>query len=167
MVTQTNRFKAAGAGAPVSNMTSAYGGIRWGTGLVRQFQYEGTQSRIGKNLWDGFDLFIENSPLFHAENVTTPLLIMHNDKDGAVPWYQGIEYFTALRRLGKQVWMLQYNDEDHNLVERRNRKDLSVRLSQFFDHFLKGAPAPVWIKEGVPATKKGIDWGFGIPDSPL
>ena len=160
MITQTNRFKAAGAGAPVSNMTSAYGGIRWGTGLVRQFQYEGTQSRIGKNLWDGFDLFVENSPLFHAQNVTTPLLIMHNDKDGAVPWYQGIEYFTALRRLGKQVWMLQYNDEDHNLVERRNRKDLSIRLAQFFDHFLKGAPAPVWIKEGVPATKKGIDWGL-------
>ena len=160
MITQTNRFKAAGAGAPVSNMTSAYGGIRWGSGMVRQFQYEGTQSRIGKNLWDGFDLFIENSPIFHIQNVTTPLLIMHNDKDGAVPWYQGIEYFTALRRLGKQVWMLQYNDEDHNLVERRNRKDLSIRLAQFFDHFLKGAPAPVWIKEGVPATKKGIDWGL-------
>jgi len=160
MVTQTNRFKAAGAGAPVSNMTSAYGGIRWGTGLVRQFQYECTQSRIGKNLWDGFDLYIENSPIFHAQNVTTPLLIMHNDKDGAVPWYQGIEYFTALRRLGKPVWMLQYNDEDHNLVERKNRKDLSIRLAQFFDHFLKGAPAPIWIKEGVPATKKGIDWGL-------
>ena len=160
MITQTDRFKAAGAGAPVSNMTSAYGGIRWGSGMVRQFQYEGTQSRIGQNLWDGFDLYIENSPIFHAQNVTTPLLIMHNDKDGAVPWYQGIEYFTALRRLGKQVWMLQYNDEDHNLVERKNRKDLSIRLSQFFDHFLKGAPAPVWIKEGVPATKKGIDWGL-------
>ncbi|MDR2585876.1 MAG: prolyl oligopeptidase family serine peptidase [Prevotellaceae bacterium] len=163
MVTQTNRFKAAGAGAPVANMTSAYGGIRWGSGLVRQFQYEGTQSRIGQNLWDGFDLYIENSPLFHAQNVTTPLLIMHNDKDGAVPWYQGIELFTALRRLGKPVWMLQYNDEDHNLVERRNRKDLSIRLAQFFDHFLKGAPAPVWIKEGVPATKKGIDWGLETP----
>ena len=160
MITQTNRFKAAGAGAPVSNMTSAYGGIRWGTGLVRQFQYEGTQSRIGQNLWDGFDLYIENSPLFHLPNVTTPLLIMHNDKDGAVPWYQGIELFTALRRLGKPAWMLQYNDEDHNLVERRNRKDLSIRLAQFFDHFLKGAPAPVWIKEGVPATKKGINWGL-------
>ena len=160
MITRTNRFKAAGAGAPVSNMTSAYGGIRWGTGLVRQFQYEGTQSRIGQNLWDGLDLYIENSPLFHLPNVTTPLLIMHNDKDGAVPWYQGIELFTAMRRLNKPVWMLQYNDEDHNLVERRNRKDLSIRLAQFFDHFLKGAPAPVWIREGVPAIRKGIDWGL-------
>jgi len=161
MITQTTRFKAAGAGAPVANMTSAYGGIRWGSGYVRQHQYEYGQSRIGKNLWDGFDLYIENSPLFHIQNVTTPLLIMHNDKDGAVPWYQGIEYFTALRRLGKPVWMLQYNDEDHNLTERRNRMDLSIRLAQFFDHFLKGAPAPVWIKEGVPATRKGIDWGLG------
>ena len=161
MITQTNRFKAAGAGAPVVNMTSAYGGVRWGSGMIRQFQYEGTQSRIGKDLWEGYDLYIENSPLFHARSVETPLLIMHNDKDGAVPWYQGIEYFTALRRLGKPVWMLQYNDEDHNLVERRNRKDLSIRLAQFFDHFLKGAPAPVWIKDGVPAIRKGIDWGLG------
>ena len=86
---------------------------------------------------------------------------MHNDQDGAVPWYQGIEYFTALRRLGKKVWMLQYNGEDHNLVERRNRKDLSIRLAQFFDHYLKGAPAAKWIAEGVPAIEKGIDWGTG------
>ena len=162
MVTQTNRFKCALAGAAVSNMTSAYGGIRWGSGKVRQFQYEYTQSRIGQNLWDGLDLYIENSPIFHAPKVTTPLLIFHNDNDGAVPWYQGIEYFTALRRLGKQAWMLQYNNEGHGLGQRANRIDLTIRLKQFYDHFLKGAPAPVWIKEGVPATKKGIDWGLGF-----
>lgn len=160
LVTRTSLFAAAGAGAPVANMTSAYGGIRWGTGLNRQFQYERTQSRIGATLWERPDLYIKNSPLFQADKVTTPLLIMHNDKDGSVPWYQGIEYFTALRRLGKKVWMLEYNGEDHNLVERRNRKDLSIRLSQFFDHFLKGAPATKWIAEGVPATLKGIDWGI-------
>lgn len=159
LVTRTNIFAAAGAGAPVANMTSAYGGIRWGTGLNRQFQYERTQSRLGATLWQRQDLYIKNSPLFRADKVKTPLLIMHNDNDGAVPWYQGIEYFTALRRLGKQVWMLQYNGEDHNLVERRNRKDLSIRLAQFFDHYLKGAPAAKWIKDGVPATLKGIDWG--------
>lgn len=164
MVTQPQVFKwkAAGAGAPVSNMTSAYGGIRWGSGMVRQFQYEHSQSRIGKNLWDGFDLYIENSPLFFADKVETPLLIMHNDKDEAVPWYQGIELFTALRRLGKPVWMLQYNNESHNLSERVNAKDLSIRLEQFFNHFLKGAPMPVWMKTGVPATLKGIDWGLDL-----
>lgn len=166
MVTRPDVFKwkAGGAGAPVANMTSAYGGVRWGSGMVRQFQYEDTQSRIGKNLWEGFDLYIENSPLFHANKVETPLLIMHNDKDDAVPWYQGIEYFTALKRLGKQVWMLQYNDEYHNLRERVNAKDLSIRLQQFFDHFLKGKPMPVWMKTGVPATMKGIDWGFDLTE---
>ena len=161
MITQTTRFKAAGAGAPVSNMTSAYGGIRWESGRARTGQYEHGQSRIGKDLWEGFDLYVENSPLFFVPNVTTPVLIMHNDADGAVPWWQGIEFFNALRRCGKQAWMLQYNDEAHNLKERRNRKDLSIRLAQFFDHFLKGAPAPVWMTEGIPAELKGIEYGYG------
>ncbi|MEF9985973.1 MAG: prolyl oligopeptidase family serine peptidase [Bacteroidales bacterium] len=165
MVTQTDMFKCAGAGAPVANMTSAYGGIRWGQGVVRQFQYEHTQSRIGKTLWEegGLDLYIKNSPLFFADKVNTPLLIMCNDKDEAVPWYQGIEFFTALRRLGKQnVWMLQYNKESHNISGTANARDYTIRLSQFMDHYLKGAPMPVWMKYGVPATKKGIDWGLDL-----
>ena len=160
LITRTNLFKAAEAGAPVANMTSAYGGIRWGTGMSRQFQYECTQSRIGRTLWDAPELYISNSPLFRANHVKTPLLIMHNDKDGAVPWYQGVEYFMALRRLGKPVWMLQYNDEDHNLVERRNRKDLTIRLQQYFDHYLKGAPMPAWMKQGIPAERKGEYFGL-------
>lgn len=166
MITQPQEFKwkAAGAGAPVSNMTSAYGGIRWGSGMVRQFQYEHTQSRIGKDLWNGFHLYVQNSPLFFADQVETPVLIMHNDEDEAVPWYQGIEYFTALRRLGKPAWMLQYNGESHNLSKRVNAKDLSIRLEQFFNHYLKGAPMPVWMKDGVPATMKGIDWGYELTE---
>jgi dipeptidyl aminopeptidase/acylaminoacyl peptidase len=162
LVTRTKMFAAAGAGAPVANMFSAYGGIRWGAGISRQFQYERSQTRLGATPWQRPDLYTKNSPLFKADKVTTPLLLMHNDKDGAVPWYQSIEFFTALRRLDKKAWFLQYNDEDHNLVERRNRKDLSVRLSQFFDHYLKGAPMPKWMAEGVPAANKGIDWGFDI-----
>ncbi|RYY43252.1 MAG: S9 family peptidase, partial [Chitinophagaceae bacterium] len=162
LVTRTNMFRAAGAGAPVANMTSAYGGIRWGSGMNRQFQYEKTQSRIGATLWQRPDLYIKNSPLFTADKIQTPLLIMHNDADGAVPWYQGIELFTALKRLDKKVWLLQYNGEDHNLVERKNRKDLSVRLSQFFDHYLKGAKAPRWMVEGLPAVDKGREWGFDL-----
>ncbi len=162
LVTKTNIFRAAWAGAPVSNMTSAYGGIRWGSGLNRQFQYEKSQSRIGATLWQRQDLYLKNSPLFSADKVNTPLVMMHNDADGAVPWYQGIEFFTALRRLNKKVWLLQYNGEDHNLVERKNRKDLSVRLSQFFDYYLKDAKPAKWIKDGLPATDKGKDWGLGV-----
>lgn len=160
LVTQTNMYRAAMAGAPVSNMTSAYGGIRWGSGKSRAFQYEQTQSRIGGNLWDKLPLYMLNSPLFHADRIETPLLIMHNDKDGAVPWYQGIELFNALRRLDKPVWMLVYNGAPHNLKRRADSKDLTIRMQQFFDFCLKDAPEPVWMKDGVPAIKKGKTFGF-------
>lgn len=162
LITRTDMFKAAGAGAPVSNMTSAYGGIRWESGRSRQYQYEQTQSRIGATMSDSLQLYIDNSPVFFADKVNTPLLIMHNDNDGAVPWYQGIEYFMSLRRLDKPVWMLQYNNEAHNLVHRRNSKDLSIRLQQFFDHYLKGAPMPAWMSKGVPAIEKGKSWGYEL-----
>lgn len=162
LITQTNLFKAAWAGAPVANMTSAYGGIRWESGMNRQFQYEHSQSRIGATLWDKPELYIQNSPLFNLPKVNTPVAIMANDADGAVPWYQGIEMFTGLRRLGKPVWLLNYNNEAHNLVQRQNRKDIQRREQQFFDHFLKGAPAPQWLESGVPATEKGINWGFDV-----
>ncbi len=162
LITRTNMYAAAWAGAPVVNMFSAYGGIRWETGMNRQFQYEKTQSRIGATIWEKPELYIENSPLFHLPAVHTPVVIMANDADGAVPWYQGIEMFTALRRLGKPVWMLNYNDEAHNLVKRINRKDIQHREQQFFDHYLKGAPAPVWMERGVPAVDKGKNLGFDM-----
>lgn len=161
LITQTNLFAAAWAGAPVVNMFSAYGGIRWESGMNRQFQYEHTQSRIGATIWERPDLYIENSPLFHLPKVKTPVVIMSNDADGAVPWYQGIEFFTAMRRLNKPVWLLQYNGEAHNLMERKNRKDIQIREQQFFDWLLKGDKPPTWITDGVPATLKGIDWGLG------
>jgi len=162
LVTQTDMFAAAMGGAVVSNMTSAYGGIRWQSGLNRMFQYEKTQSRIGGTLWEKPMLYIENSPLFHAPKVNTPLLLMHNDKDGAVPWYQGIEYFVALRRLNKPVWMLNYNGQPHNLSAGAvaDRLDLSKRMKQFFDHYLKDEPAPEWMTKGIPALEKGKTLGY-------
>jgi dipeptidyl aminopeptidase/acylaminoacyl peptidase len=154
MVTQTNRFRAAAPGAVVSNMTSAYSGIRWGTGLPRQFQYEQTQSRIGGSLWEYPMRFLENSPVFRADRVQTPLLMIHNDEDDAVPWYQGIEYYLALRRLGREVYMFSYNGEKHGLRKRINQKDYTRRLQEFFDHFLKGGAAPEWMEKGIPYLRR-------------
>ena len=154
MVTQTNRFKAAAPGALVANMTSAYSGIRWGTGLPRQFQYERQQSRIGGSLWEYPLRFLDNSPIFRADRVETPLLMIHNDEDDAVPWYQGIEYFLALRRLGKEAYLFSYNGEKHGLRKRINQKDYTRRLQEFFDHFLKGAPAPEWMEKGIPYLQR-------------
>jgi len=160
LVTRTDLFACAYAGAAVSDMVSAYGGIRWGTGMSRMFQYEKSQSRIGGTLWDKPVQFIENSPIFFVPKINTPLLLMHNDADDAVPWYQSIEFITALRRLGKPAWLLTYNEEAHNLVKRPNRKDITIRKMQFFDHYLKDVPMPYWMKYGISQVQKGKTDGY-------
>jgi len=165
MVTQTDLFRAAEAGAPVSNMTSAYGGIRWASGMSRAFQYERTQSRIGGTLWNAQQRYMHNSPLFQADKVKTPVLMMHNDNDGAVPWYQGIEFFSALRRLGKPTWMLNYNGAGHGLSDLDDRRDWQIRMQQYFDHYLLDEPAPVWLEKGVPAVDKGKTMGLELLDN--
>jgi dipeptidyl aminopeptidase/acylaminoacyl peptidase len=155
MITRTNIFRAVEAGASVSNMISAYGGIRWGSGMSRAFQYEKTQSRIGAPPWDKTLEFIENSPIFWVEKIKTPYLTIHNDEDDAVPWYQGIEFISALRRLGKEGYMFVYNGEKHGLRERENQKHWTVHMAEFFDHYLLGAPRPEWMDKGVPFLEKG------------
>ncbi len=166
LVTQTTRFKAAAAGAPVANMISAYDGIRWGTGLPRQFQYERTQSRIGATLWQAPQKFIENSPIFMADRVQTPLLLLHNDQDDAVPWYQGIEYYLALRRLNKECYLFNYVGEPHGLRKKANQKDYTMRMQQFFDHHLKGAAKPEWMEKGIPYRPREGDRPGNRPTAP-
>ena len=160
LATRTNMFAAIESGAPVVNMFSAYGGIRWTSGLNRSFQYEHEQSRIGKSIWEAPLRYLENSPLFTLDKIQTPILIMHNDDDGAVPWYQGIEFFTGMRRLQKPAWLLNYNEADHWPLKLRDKEDFQIRLAQFFNHYLKGEPMPKWMKEGIPAVDKGIDMGY-------
>jgi len=147
-ITQTKMFKAAVAGAPVANMTSAYDGIRHGTGIARQFQYETGQSRIGASLFAAPQKYIENSPVFYADRIKTPLMIMFGDKDDAVPWEQGVEMYLAMRRAGKDVVFLQYEDEPHHLKKYPNKLDYSIRMMEYFDHYLKGKPAPAWLSQG-------------------
>lgn len=163
LITRTNIFAAVESGAPVVNMFSAYGGIRWGSGMSRQFQYEQTQSRIGGTIWEAPMRYWENSPLFYLDKVRTPVLILHNDKDGAVPWYQGIEFFTAMRRLGKEAYLFNYNGEDHGLRKSQNKRDWTRRMQEYFDHHLKGAAAPEWMRRGVPYHERSAE---KIPHAP-
>lgn len=155
LVTQTDLYTCAMAGAPVSNMTSAYGGIRYGSGHSRMMQYEEGQSRIGGTLWEELPKYIENSPVFFADRINTPLLIMHNDGDGAVPFTQGVELFVAMKRLNKPAWLLNYNGDEHNLMQRANCVDLSHRMLDFFDYYLMDQERPEWLENGVPALYKG------------
>ncbi len=169
LVARTDRFRAAVAGAPVVNMTSAYGGVRWQTGMSRAFQYERTQSRIGATPWEARDKFIKNSPLFNIHKVCTPVLILHNDGDGAVPWYQGIEFFSALRRLEREAYLFNYNDQGHGLTDQAATRHWTVHLDEFLDHHLKGTPQPEWMQKGVPYTERGtrdITAIFGSPPRP-
>ncbi|HMP17259.1 MAG TPA: prolyl oligopeptidase family serine peptidase, partial [Gemmatales bacterium] len=152
-ITQTNRFKCAIAGAPLTDLISMYSSIYWNTGSANQPIFESSQGRFTAGYWDEQDAYIRNSPVFFARNVQTPLLLLHNDKDGAVDFTQGIEYYNTLRRLQKPVVMLQYKGENHGLAKTENQKDYAVRMREFFDHYLQGKPAPDWWKEGVPHLK--------------
>lgn len=160
IATRTDLFACIEAGAPVVNFFSAYGGIRWETGRSRAAQYEHDQTLATP--WEAPYRFFENSPIFAMDKVSTPILIMHNDADGAVPWYQGIEYFIALRRMNKPVWLLNYNGELHGLTQLKNRKDFQIRLKQFFDHYLKDSPMPEWMKKGIPAVEKEYNLGYEL-----
>jgi len=149
VITQTNLFRAAIAGAPLTNMISMYSSVYWNVGYANQPIFESSQGRFEGGYWDHLDAYQRNSPVYFARNVNTPLLLLHNDQDGAVDWNQGIEYYNTLRRLDRPVVMLQYKGENHGLAKMENRKDYFLRMKEFWDHHLKGEEAPDWWREGV------------------
>jgi dipeptidyl aminopeptidase/acylaminoacyl peptidase len=153
LVTQTDIFAAAVAGAPLTNMVSMYSLVYKNSGGGNMAIFESSQGRFKGGYWDNWDAYYRNSPVFFAKNVKTPLMILHNDKDGAVDFTQGVEYYNTLRRLGKPVIMLEYVGENHGLARRPNQRDYTVRMKEYFDHYLKGAPAPKWMVDGVPRLK--------------
>jgi dipeptidyl aminopeptidase/acylaminoacyl peptidase len=153
LITQTDIFAAAVAGAPLTNMVSMYSLVYKNTGGTNQAIFESSQGRFEGGYWDHWDAYYRNSPVFFAKNVKTPLMILHNDRDGAVDFTQGVEYFNTLRRLGKPVIMLEYTGENHGLRKPANQRDYTVRMKEYFDHYLKGAPAPDWMLNGVPRLK--------------
>ena len=161
IVTHSNNiFAAAVSASGMSDFISAYGSIIEG-GSSRQRQYELYRDRIGATLWQRGDLYIKNSPVLFADRVKTPILMMNNKDDGDVPFSQGTEFFTALRRLNKKAWMLQYDGEGHTISGNAG-KDFTIRITQFFDYYLKGAAPPKWMTEGVPAKLKGIETGLEL-----
>ncbi|MDZ3831880.1 MAG: prolyl oligopeptidase family serine peptidase [Sphingopyxis sp.] len=147
--TQTNRFAGAIAGAGLSDLVSMFGGVYWGGSRSQYPIIEKGQGRMMQPIWDDWQRYLDNSPLYHAQKLSTPLLMMHNDKDWAVGFYQGVQYFLALRRLGKPVAMLEYRGDGHGVEGRYNQLDYRMRHLEFWDHFLKGTAAPSWWKDGI------------------
>jgi len=150
LVTQTNIFKSAIAGAALTDMVSMYSSIYWNTGGTNQAIFESSQGRFKGNFIDNYDAYIRNSPAFHAKKQQTPLILLHNDKDGAVDFNQGITHFNTLRQLNKEVVLLEYVGENHGLARPANQKDYAQRMGEWFDHYLQGKPAPEWMKNGIP-----------------
>lgn len=161
LVTRTNIFKCANAGAGISNMTYGYSAIK-SNGAPCLFKFESEQCRIGKNLWEGKEAFLKNSPILHADKIQTPLLIFHCDKDGAVAFTQGLDMFLAMRRLQKPAWLLNYRGEGHSLDNPASQKDWTIRMGQFFDHYLKDQPMPRWMKEGISIDERNIDQKYDL-----
>jgi dienelactone hydrolase len=157
MVTATDMFAAVVTGAPPTDLTSFYGTLYRSTGTIQQGITEVGQVRMGENVtpWSHHALYESQSPIHNAPNIKTPFLILHGTADGAVDWGQGLEFYAAARRLGKNVILLSYPDEAHHLGRRENQIDFQIRMRQYFDHYLKGTPAPEWMTKGVPQVKKG------------
>ncbi|MDP4218320.1 MAG: prolyl oligopeptidase family serine peptidase [Bacteroidota bacterium] len=160
LVTHTHAFAAALGSAGPSDLVSVMCSMDYDPCNNPDF-VEYDQERMGTTLWERPDNYIRNSPVFFADKVTTPLVIVANKGDGRVPFTQGLELFTALRRLGKTCWMLQYDKGRHG-ESGLEAIDCLLRSTQFFDHYLKGAPAPKWMVEGIPASRKQIDDGLEL-----
>ena len=153
LVTQTNIFKSAVAGAPLTDMVSMYSSVYWNTGSANQSIFQSSQGRFKGNFIENKDAYERNSPNRFADKVKTPLIILHDDKDGAVDFNQGITYYNTLRQLNKDVILLEYVGENHGLAQWKNKRDYSQRLMEYWDAYLKGEPAPEWLKNGIPRLK--------------
>ncbi|CAN5663520.1 prolyl oligopeptidase family serine peptidase [soil metagenome] len=148
-VTQTDRFRAAVAGAPLTNLISMYLSIYWNSGSTDARIFEISQGRMEVPFWEDTESYIRNSPVFHIERMNTPLLVAFGDKDGAVEFNQGVEMYNAARRAGKDMVLLVYEGENHSLARKPNQLDYHRRIQEWFGHYLKDEPAPEWMVKGV------------------
>jgi dipeptidyl aminopeptidase/acylaminoacyl peptidase len=149
IVTQTDMFAATVTGAPLTNLESMHNILYKQSGGGNAPLIQWGQGRMGTVPWEDLANYADQSAVHHVKNIKTPFLIMHGTADGAVDWNQGLEFYVAARRAGKQVILLSYPDEPHHLARKENQKDFQVRMKQYFDHYLKGTPAPKWMSNGV------------------
>ncbi len=159
ILTQTDMFACVVTGAPPTDLESFYNNIYGNTGTNHTGIMEIGQVRMGRGVtpWSHREIYQRENPMFHAPKISTPFMILHGTRDGAVDWTQGLEFYNAARRLGKEVIFLSYPGEPHHLRNEYNQKDFQTRMKQYFDHYLMDKPAPEWMKEGIPHLEKVYD----------
>lgn len=156
ILTQTDMFRCVVTGAPPTDIESFYNNIYGNSGTNHTGIMEIGQVRMGRNVnpWNSREIYQRENPMFHAQNIKVPFMILHGTADGAVDWTQGLEFYNAARRLGKEVIFLSYPGEPHHLRREANQKDFQTRMKAYFDHYLMDKEAPEWMKEGIPHLKK-------------
>ncbi len=154
IISQTDIFKAAVAGAPLTNLISMSNSIYWNTGTPDAKIFETSQGRFDGPWYERMEEHMRNSPMYQAASIKAPLLVAFGDKDGAVDWHQGIEMYSTMRRMEKPFIMLVYADENHGLAKKENQIDYQIRQKEFFDHYLLGRSPEKWITEGVSQQEK-------------
>jgi dipeptidyl aminopeptidase/acylaminoacyl peptidase len=154
LVTQTDMFACVVTGAPPTNLITFYNTLYKSSGRNQHGIMETGQVRMGVSPWQDMELWRSQSPIHQAEKITTPFMILHGTEDGSVDWMEGLAYYNAARRLGKEVILLSYPGEGHHLSKKENQIDFQKRMKQYFDHYCKGAPAADWMVNGVPFLKK-------------
>ncbi|WP_295119664.1 prolyl oligopeptidase family serine peptidase [uncultured Chitinophaga sp.] len=159
IATRTSMFRCINVGAGIVNIVYNYTALR-ANGAPGMFKTEVDQYRIGKTLWEDREAYLANSPILNADKISSPLLIFHNDKDGAVPFSQGLDLFLAMRRLQKPAWLLNYKGQNHTVEDLACQQDWTARMAQYFDHYLMGKPMPRWMKEGISADERKVDRKF-------
>ena len=157
VITQTDLFKGAVAGAPLTNLESMSLSVYWNTGGPDSQIFEVSQGRFPEPFWQDAESFRRNSPVHNMTNARTPLLVAFGDKDGSVEFNQGIELYNTMRRMQKPFVLLVYEGENHGLAKKENQIDYANRLHEWFDHYLRGAPPASWITEGLPFREKELE----------
>jgi dipeptidyl aminopeptidase/acylaminoacyl peptidase len=152
--TRSKMFAAIASRAAPINLVGEFNVLFRGSGQNNHSYDIYGQGRYGTTPYDDFELYTAQSPITHVRTMDTPLLLIHGTEDGSVEYLQAMEFYNALRFHGKTIIFLSYPGEGHNLQRLENQKDLISRLWQFFDHYLKGKPAPEWMTSGVPYLKK-------------
>jgi dienelactone hydrolase len=170
--TRSRLFAAVGMGAGVTDLYQDFNQnwgwsyqVNGGSGANGSQYYLYGQGREAVSPWDNPQMYMFESALTHVPEVTAPFLIMHGTADPTVAFDNGLGFYNAMRYNGKNATLLAYLGEGHHLSRLANQRDLTIRFFQFFDHYLKGAPAPAWMTEGVPYLDRESDQHLQISTS--
>jgi dipeptidyl aminopeptidase/acylaminoacyl peptidase len=151
---RSKMFAAIVAGAAATDLMSDFNQL-WKSSGTNQHRYDYYgQGRFGTNPYDDLELYLNESAVYHARTMDTPLLILHGTADGSVEWLQAVEFYNALRFNGKNVILVSYPGQGHHASKLENKIDFQIRMEQFYDHYLKDKPAPDWMVNGVAFLKK-------------